>query len=257
MHQPQTFSGALRYEFRMQIHRRSVWVTFLCFAAVLFALLSGQDWLHNAKTTPIDDFTSWTLIMNLFLPIAVGILLADRLPRDKKTRVEELLNTLPGKLGARVFGKYLGSTLATLVPVFIIYSIGLGYVLYFKPQDIQALALVPALFVTVVLPGALFVAAFSIACPAIMWVPLYQFLFIGYWFWGNLLPPGRGIPTLSNTILTPLGDNMLAGFYGESGLLIKHATALQGVKSILLLLGLAALALFVLWRYLLWQQAQQ
>jgi ABC-2 type transport system permease protein len=108
-----------------------------------------------------------------------------------------------------------------------------------------------------VLPGTLFVAAFSIACPAIMWVPLYQFLYIGYWFWGNLLPPGRGIPTLSNTILTPLGDNMLAGFYGESGLLIKHATALQGVESILLLLGLAAFALFVLWRYLLWQQAQQ
>jgi hypothetical protein len=257
VHQPQTFTGALRYEFRMQIHRGSVWITYLCFAAVLFALLAGQDWLHNAKTTSIDDFTSWTLIMNLFLPITVGVLLADRLPRDKKTRVDELLNTLPGKLGARVFGKYLGSTLATLVPVFIIYSLGLGYILYFKPHDIQALALVPALFVAVVLPGTLFVAAFSIACPAIMWVPLYQFLFIGYWFWGNLLPPGRGIPTLSNTILTPLGDNMLAGFFGESGLLIKHATVLQGIESILLLLGLAAFALFVLWRYLLWQQARQ
>ena len=257
MRQPRTFSGVLRYEFRMQIHRRSVWVTFLCFAAVLFAILSGQDWLHHTKTTPVDDFTSWTLIMNLFLPIAVGVLLADRLPRDKKTRVNELLNTLPGKLGARVLGKYVGSTLATLVPVFIIYTIGLGGILYLKPQDIQALALVPALFITAVLPGTLFVAAFSIACPAIMWVPLYQFLFVGYWFWGNLLPPGRGIPTLSNTILTPLGDNMLAGFFGESGLLIKQATALQGMESILLLLGLAAFALFVLWRYLLWQQARQ
>src|SRR5713226_10249472 len=190
-----TFVGALRYEFRMQIRRRSVWITFI--ALGLFFIVFHQPWYRPITTPAGDALVYWTGEVQSFLAIAVGILLADRLPRDRRTKVEEVLDTLPGKLGARVFGKYLGSTLATLVPMFIIYSIGLGYVLYFKPQDIQALALVPALFVTVVLPGALFVAAFSIACPAIMWVPLYQFLFIGYWFWGNLLPPGRGIPTLS------------------------------------------------------------
>jgi ABC-2 type transport system permease protein len=146
--------------------------------------------------------------------------------------------------------------LATLLPMIAFYLVGIGYILV-HTHNLLAIPLALAAFATIVLPGILFIAAFSIACPAIMWVPLYQFLFIGYWFWGNLLPPGRGIPTLSNTILTPLGDNMLAGFYGESGLLIKHATVLQGVESILLLLGLAAFALFVLWRYLLWQQARQ
>ena len=35
------------------------------------------------------------------------------------------------------------------------------------------------------LPGLLFVAAFSVSCPVILWVPLYQFLFVGYWFWGR------------------------------------------------------------------------
>ena len=44
--------------------------------------------------------------------MVVGIMLADRLPRDRRTRVAELLDTFPGALYARLFGKYLGSTLA-------------------------------------------------------------------------------------------------------------------------------------------------
>src|SRR5260370_19208210 len=77
--------------------------------------------------------------------------------------------------------------------------------------------LVAADFVLIVLPGLLFVAAFSIACPAILWVPLYEFLFVGYWFWGNALSPTRtGIQTLSQTILTPIGTYISAGMLAVS-----------------------------------------
>jgi len=253
MNQLSIFLGSLRYEFRMQIRRRPLWITF-----IVLGLFFTQFHIWNTPRirTAADMVIFWTGVVQTYLAVAVGVLLADRLVRDRRTKVEELFNALPCTLSARILGKYLGCTLATLVPMFTIYSLGVGYIVYHQ-QDIQILPLALVTFAAIALPGILFVAAFSLACPVILWVPLYQFLFIGYWFWGNLLPPGRGIPTLSNTILTPLGDTMLAGFYGESGLLIKHATALQGVESILLLLGLAALALFVLWRYLLWQQAQQ
>jgi hypothetical protein len=108
----------------------------------------------------------------------------------------------------------------------------------------------------VIVPGALFLAAFSLAVPVFLWLPLYQFLFVCYWFWGNAFDPGKGLPTLSNTILTPLGGYILAGFFGEdSGLIVHHATVVQGVESLLLLLAIAACVLIALWRYLLWRQA--
>jgi hypothetical protein len=108
----------------------------------------------------------------------------------------------------------------------------------------------------------MFIGAFSIACTAILWVPLYQILFVGYWFWGNLLPD-VGIPTLSTTILTPVGGYMCTGFFnpqGQEGVCspgIQGATALQSVESILLLLALAILVIVALTGYLKWLQARQ
>ena len=258
------FTGALRYEFRMQIHRLALWATFLGFAALVFAIAGQGNWTHwSGEKNAFDSFASWTVIVNLFIPPALGILLADRLSRDRRLRIDELLNTTSGSVGARLLGKYSGSLLATLVPMLIIYGIGISYISYHW-QAIQGwgtlLRLLPgafALFLAVIVPGAAFVAAFSLAVPLFLWLPLYQFLFVCYWFWGNAFDPGRGLPTLSDTILTPLGGYMLAGFFGEdSGLVVHHATVLQGAESLLLLLALAACVITITWRYLLRQQVR-
>src|SRR5207302_4913010 len=143
---------------------------------------------------------------------------------------------MPAALSARLVGKYLGSTLATLVPMFAFYSIGIGYVLY-QTHNLLALPLALATFAAIVLPGILFIAAFSIACPAILWVPLYQFLYVGYWFWGNWLGARTGIPTLSETILTPVGTYISSGFFGDSIFPVQDATAWLAIESMLLLLS--------------------
>jgi hypothetical protein len=231
----------------MQVRRRSVWITFI--ALGLTFTVFHQPWYRPITTPTADAIVYWTGEVQSLLAIAVGILLADRLPRDRRTKVAEVLDTLPGALGARICGKYLGSTLATLIPMFGVYSVGVGYIIY-RWHDVQALPIALATFATIVLPGILFIGAFSIACPAVMWVPLYQFLFVGYWFWGNLLP-NFGIPTLSETILTPVGGYMCTGFFnpgrreGVCSPGMQGATALQGVESILLLLGIAVLVLLV------------
>jgi ABC-2 type transport system permease protein len=263
MNRLHTFDGALRYEFHMQIHRLAVWATFLGFAALVFAVAGQGNWTHwSGEKNAFDSFANWTVVVNLFIPPALGILLADRLCRDRRLHIDELLNTTLGSIGARLLGKYLGSLLATLVPMLLIYSIGIGYISYHW-QAIQGwwavLRTLPdalALFLAVIVPGVLFIAAFSLAVPVLLWLPLYQFLFVCYWFWGNAFDPGKGLPTLSNTILTPLGGYMLAGFFGQdSGLIVHHATVVQGVESLLLLLAIAACVLIALWRYLLWRQA--
>ena len=239
-------AGATRYEFGMQIRRKALWVVFAAFA---LPTVFGTAW--NPYTGMPEGFSvayivvSWSLVVQFLLPIAFGCLLADRFPRDRHTRTEELLGTLPAPLGSRLLGKYFGATLATLVPVVLIWAPGVACVAV-ESGDPWALPLGLLVFATVNLPGLLFVGAFSVACPIVLWVPLYQFLYVGYWFWGNLIPTsptgGNIIPSLSHTILTPFGEYMASGFFG-TGQTTVRATVLEGMASMSLLLGLGAAAL--------------
>ncbi len=265
MNQISVFFGVLTYEFRMQIRRRSLWITFILLALVVSGVLRGGNaFLNYLSTNPqhvplLRLVVTWTDSINTVFPIVVGILLADRLPRDRRTKVDELFIAMPGALNIRLVGKFLGTTLATLLPMFVYYCVGIGYILYGN-HDVRTLLFVLEAFVGIILPGILFISAFSIACPAVIWVPLYQFLFVGYWFWGNLLPPRFGIPTLTNTILTPIGGYISSGIFGGDIFQVDqhfHATLLQGMGSMSLLLGIAVFVMFVLWSYLRWEQARQ
>ncbi len=53
-----TFVGALRYEFRMQIRRRSVWITFI--ALGLFFIVFHQPWYRPITTPAGDALVYWT-----------------------------------------------------------------------------------------------------------------------------------------------------------------------------------------------------
>lgn len=253
---PSALGGALRYEFKMQIRRRALWITFLVFSLALLNL-TGSPWTRWSEGLPVPHLVAnWSLAVQFFHPIAFGILLADRLPRDRRTKVQELLDTLPASLGSRFLGKYLGATLATLVPLLLIYAAGIAYIAASR-SDLSALPLSLAAFATINLPGLLFVAAFSVSSTAVLWVPLYQFLFVGYWFWGNLIPTspkgGNMMPTLSHTILTPFGEYMANGFFGTQQT-VARVSALEGVASMSLLLALGALTLYGGYRVLVWQR---
>ncbi len=261
MNQLPVFFGALNYEFRMQARRPALWITMVLLAVLITGAGGAFRELltYQISSIPLVEMVvRWTVRMNFIFPVGVGVLLADRLPRDRRTKVEELFWSTPGALSARLMGKYFGSMLAALIPVMVFYVIGTGCILY-HTQDLMTLPLALAAFAAIVLPGMLFISAFSIACPAILWVPLYQFLYTGYWFWGNMLGPRVGIPTLSETILTPAGGYMAAGFFEVPAFQIFdfRVTALQGMESLSLLLSITVLVMVVLWRLLKWQQVRQ
>lgn len=252
--------GAFKHEFRMQIRRRAVWITLAIFAVVtVLLIIRNANEPGGAALQPQMNLNQlvghWSGLVMLFTPIAIGCLLADRLPRDRKTKVEELFTSMPGSLGARLFGKYVGTTVATLIPVLIFYCLGIGYILYLK-HDVMVLVWALTYFSATMIPGILFVSGFSIACPAVIWVPLYQFLYIGYWFWGNILSV-EGFPTLRETILAPIGSTAQLAFFNPDPLGPPHATPLQGVESILVLIGLGILAVLAAWALLAWQRDHQ
>ena len=247
--------AALRYEFLMQIRRRSIWLVL-----ILVSALSAIFWqlpLRSYGATVSDRLMLWAEFTAWFLPVGVGLVLADRLARDRKLRVEEILDTFSGSAGARLLGKYLGSLLATLVPVVLIYLLGVGYVLA-TFHDLHNLPLALAAFAAIPLPAMLFAAGLSVALPAILKVPLYQVLFIGYWFWANLLSPRFHVPTLTPTMLNATGPwAEEAFFHFQWAFLVLHPAIWQGIVSIILLVGLSLLALLVAWLYQGWERARR
>lgn len=258
MYAIKTFWGVVHYEFFMQIRRRSMWITFGCMTLLLFRIVPSVSF--NARTLasmPLLQLAATaTLSTNWLAPLGVGIFLADRLPRDRGTGVEELLNTLPGSLCVRMLGKYFGSLLAVMVPAFLMYCLVVGVLVYYT-QNVLVILYALFCYSVIALPGILFVAAFSLACTSVMWVPLYQFLFFGYWFWGNMFGPGLGLPTLSNTILTPIGSFIGAGLFHASFFAwTQGATPLQGIESLVVLLLIPILVLVVLDRLLKWERAR-
>ncbi|QBD78729.1 hypothetical protein EPA93_23190 [Ktedonosporobacter rubrisoli] len=257
-----SFLGSFRYEFLMQIRRRALWITFSIVFTLFGLFFAMSDFLkdiptfltHNSLTTVL---VFWSFYINTYMPICVGILLADRLPRDRKHNIDELLMTLPASLEARLLGKYLGSMFATLTPLFLFYISGVCYILCISGNPLTFL-LGMLTFLLIIMPGSIFISSFSLDCPAFMKVPAYQFLFIGYWVWGNIFWFRSELFTLGRTLISPIGIYITFGIFGGAGFDTKgiHATFWQGIASILILLGIALLVIVALTRYLKWQKTR-
>ncbi len=235
-----TIVGVCRYEFRMQARRPAVWLLIGIIGVLLVALFDFQA--QGGEPRPaIVRLADQMQNLNFFLPIAFGILLADRLPRERRLHTEELLQSLPSGSGVRLWGKYAGAVLATTVPIVLVVIAGL-LITVLRLNAASQLPALPPLFLAIMLPGLLFVGVFAIACTTFLPAALFSVLFVGYWFWGNLVPPGI-MPTLSCTPLTPLGGYAAAAFFNDGPVCGMQITAAQGWESIGLLLGTALLAL--------------
>ncbi|HEU5347198.1 MAG TPA: hypothetical protein VFU63_01170 [Ktedonobacterales bacterium] len=256
-HSLTAFRGVFRYELLMQIRRPALWIAMLLVSAFVFRTFGGA-YLSDQSLSVAAELGNWSTFLTLFYPLACGLLLADRFPRDRKNQVAEILTTTPSGVAVRLWGKYFGATVATLIPVFVIYLVGVLLITQYR-HDFTALPLALMLFVANMGTAVLFVGAFSIACTTVMWPVLYQFLFVGYWFWGNFLNPRLGIPTLNQTLLMPSGRYIVDGLFPSTvitvhGLPFKTVTVAQGIGSLALLLGCAVLAQVSAWGWLRWRQ---
>jgi ABC-2 type transport system permease protein len=257
-----TFVAALRYEFRMQVRKRAVWL--VPALTVLVLLLIGGSLLRDlfdpveGRTVAKDAMVGLGLQLNALLPIGFGCLLADRLVRDERLRVAPILDATPARQWPRLLGKYLGTGAATAVPIVIVYAaLAAAYAVHRSTP--AALGWAALIFALVLLPALLFVAAFALTVPLTMPPPLFRVLFVGYWVWGNLLPADL-MPTLASSVFQPVGGYAIAGLLGfrdpdgdvsfagpapgaTLNLLRPEPTAATGWLSIAILLALAAAAL--------------
>ncbi|MEV4243962.1 hypothetical protein AB0J63_11180 [Streptosporangium canum] len=208
--------ATFRYEFRMQIRRPVLWIVYgLTFAATVAAF--GHTYLDlnlggDEGRAPRPAMIVSAVLLTSLLPIVYGCLLADRLVRDRRLGMTDVLDTTPAGRTGLLVGKYLGVCAATAVPLVLAY-LGRAVAYAVTEGEPAALGWAAVILVTTVAPALFFVGALALAGPLLMPTLLFRVLFVVYWFWGNLIPATM-MPTLSHTILAPRNQYVAYGILG-------------------------------------------
>ncbi len=244
--------GVMRYEYRMSIRRWGLWLAFgLALAA---SLVGGGETVKPANMAEL-----WTLAarlpfqFNLWIPVVVGIAVADRLVRDEQIKTREMILSTQLSRWGYLLGKYFGNLLAMLTPALgALMAMSLLWVVMGGLPVI--LLMTGVAFLAIIVPAYVFVTAFSLVCPLVMPTRVYQVLFTGYWFWGNYLSP-KAFPTLSGTWLTPCGKLIYQGYFGGHWSMgpLRY-TATDATLSVMTMAFCAALVLLAAERFLAWRQ---
>jgi ABC-2 type transport system permease protein len=212
------FLGVIRHEFNMSVRRPGMWIAYLIlyafFGVIFFAPNAAGEITILFPAGQIWQGAGYILFYcNMFMVLLGGILSADRLQRDFRLGVRELQQSTPLRLPVYILAKYLGVLTAVALPMLVwVMLVGL-YAILTQGAPIQLLGILFVVFLAMGIPAYAFVVAFSLACPLVMPVRVYQVLFVGYWFWGNYLSPGA-FPTISDTLLVPSGKYVIEGFLG-------------------------------------------
>ncbi|MBN1266207.1 MAG: hypothetical protein JXA25_11980 [Anaerolineales bacterium] len=248
------FFGVLRYEYRMSIQRKGLLILALLFSAFyIYLLLDSGSYTESALLTNrelLQEAGHTMFFINLFFPVFAGISAADRLVRDYRLGTREILQATGVSNVSYVAGKYLGTVFSLLSIEFVIVFLITAMMVLVMGVSAVMIAYTLYALTAISAPALFFITAFSLACPMIMPVRIYQILFTGYWFWGNYLSP-TVLPTLSDTLLNASGRHALQAFFGATiSAQDTPVPASDAVLNIFLLLLCAGLALSVLVVYI-------
>ncbi len=258
-------TGGFCHEVGMSLRRKGLWIAYgLLFVFYTVLLFSPPPIGEMIKGEVISRREVWSVAgrflaaVNVFFPVVAGILSADRMRRDVSLGVWELQESTPLSRSAYIGAKYFGALASSLVPVFL-WVMGITVAMtVFGRSDAAMLVAVPAAFFAITVPAFAFVVAFSLACPMVIPLAVYQILFTGYWFWANFIPPSL-FPTLNGTLLTPSGIFALQGFFGApASLAIQGAMRYTPIQALLNLgvMGSCIVAVLLLLERYLARQAR-
>jgi len=253
----------IQYEFSMCVRRPGFWIAYVLLT--LFYLITilapstnpPDDILHPEKIWPEAGHT--VFLFNIFMPLLAGILSADRMQRDFRGGMRELQRSAPLSIPGYILAKYLGILASVLLPMFLLVAATGLWQVARGHASVEFLWPLFLAFLSIAVPAHAFVVAFSLACPLVLPLRVYQVLFTGYWFWGNLISP-KAFPTISDTFLNAAGQYPLQGFFGmtlDSTYSVEVGfTPLEATLNLLVLVACITITLFVLDRYLRWQESR-
>jgi len=254
-------SGVLKYEYGMSIRRWGVMAIYgvlgIFYLTILWPTAEDPVWSSLSQIDLWKMAGQYAFSINVLMPVVAGIAAADRMARDGSLKFDELLRSTQLRRWPYVLGKFIGVLCSMLTPALIV-TLLTSAVLVARGSHPLLMVYSLAALLLINLPAFAFVTAFSLACPMIMPVRVYQVLFTGYWYWGNFLSP-KVMPTLTDTILNAAGARALEGlFLGGHTVVFYNLTysAVEAWLNILVVFACAAAALIALERYLAWKANQ-
>ncbi len=83
------FAGTVSYEFRMQVRRPAVWIAIGGVALLVMGRTLRGNLVSFRGLSPFTLEANVAAIGSYFLPVVFGILLADRLPRERRLDADQ------------------------------------------------------------------------------------------------------------------------------------------------------------------------
>lgn len=158
--------ATMRAEVVMQWRRWGFWVAFACAAALLLVLtIQAATYLlhqppnsiylqHHYTSEDLNNLMVYDtgLYGSIFFGLVVALLVVDRMRRDRSLGMCELQRAVPQGYVPYVLGKFLGNSVAVLLPTLFVYllcaliSLVLGWppVLFLKLAEAFVLVFVPS-----------------------------------------------------------------------------------------------------------------
>lgn len=157
--------GIIRYEVRLQWVRRSLVIVGVCFALVVLMFLG-----LSTSTADREGLNSTAATFGLLLSVAPASLLlvllalppvvAETIARDRPYGIDELRDTLPLTPGVYLLGKVLGVWVCVIIMIVAVVALlWIAGQFVLGPIDLVPFA---RLWLTVIIPAALFVSALSV-----------------------------------------------------------------------------------------------
>jgi len=203
--------GSLRYEFLMAARRRTLWVATIPLLLLAWALAATSPGLNHVPTAS-GQVGAWATAMNLLVTLGVAVALTDRFARTRRRGLGEVLDTTTAGPTRRMLGTLLGALTVALAPTAVGMLVLGGYFALTRGA-VTALGWAVLAFVVIIVPAALLATTFAATLGLLLPVPLARVVVVLAWVWATIwnrqiLP----IPTLSGTLLSPLGDYPAAGW---------------------------------------------
>jgi MFS family permease len=238
-----------RAELVMQWRRLGFWFAFcvisiIGIAATLYIVrlyTTSPEYIHGSALLLTNGFVSRTIRgANTLFGIIVGLLVSDRIPRDRTLRMVELQQTTSQRYPVYMLGKFLGNMIATLVPsCLVVLLCGTMSLLY--GGTFSWLLSLGIAFLLVFIPVFAIVVAFTLLASAVFPQRLIQVVLPFIWVY--ITSASGGEQKIATLIFSVTGQVVLDHFFYEPG--TRPAYTLQDVVLNIALL-LISTAVFLL-----------
>ncbi|HEY2765375.1 MAG TPA: hypothetical protein VGJ13_15400 [Pseudonocardiaceae bacterium] len=248
---PRTLFATVRYEAVMAGRARVLWWALVPLTA-LAVLLATTSPNVVGSAEPVARVANTAILFAMLCTLGVAIGLTDRFVGHRRSGLTDLLDATAAGGTVRLVGALLGAlAVAMAVPVGAFLVLVVITALSAGSGAVLGAGVVAV--VTILLPAGLVLSTFTALLGVLVPPAVARVLTVLAWMWATVLSPALvPIPTITGTVLSPLGhypaaawlhESQAAATYGLDGALRPAVTT--GSALLALLVALAASAVFL------------